>query len=149
MNEVFVFRIPPKPDSRGHRAELWDRGNPVFTGRIKVLQKGKALMVQIFAPKKGAKPDDANIGGNVGAASDFELFAMCPIELAADREKPQSDMDFFVEKVQDSSRYFAVRIVDGKSGRSTHVGIGFRERNDTFSFVSTRALYILLNPVRF
>merc|ERR1711969_203376 len=46
-------------------------------------------------------------------------------------------MDHFVEKVQDSSRYFAVRIVDGKSGRSTHVGIGFRERSDAFSFVST------------
>ena len=119
INETFVFKIPPKPDSRGHRAELWDRGNPVFTGRIKVLQKGKALMLQIFAPKKGVKPD-ANIGGNLGATSDFELFAVCPIELAV--KGPQADMDFFVEKVQDSSRYFAVRIVDGKNGRSTHVG---------------------------
>ena len=25
VDEVFVFRIPPKPDSRGHRAELWAR----------------------------------------------------------------------------------------------------------------------------
>ena len=113
---------------------------------MKILQKGVALVLRIFAPKKqpDGAPTDAVASGTLGADSGFELFAVCAIELGTDKERPESGLEHFVEKVQDSSRYFAVRIVDGRSQRSTYVGIGFRERETAFSFSS-----ILQDHVRY
>jgi len=49
-------------------------------------------------------------------------------------QPPKPNMDYWVEPVSDSSRYFAVRISDENTGRELHVGMGFRERNEALNF---------------
>lgn len=71
-----------------------------------------------------AKPKE---GGPKGS-TEPSLFAQCQISLA-DGKTP---MKHWVEAVVDSSRYFAVRISDGK--REAHIGMGFRERDDASNF---------------
>ncbi|XP_015686399.1 adaptin ear-binding coat-associated protein 1-like, partial [Protobothrops mucrosquamatus] len=53
-----------------------------------------------------------------------ELFAQAPIDLYP---------GIAVETVNDSSRYFVIRIQDG-NGRSAFIGIGFGDRGDAFDF---------------
>ena len=50
-----------------------------------------------------------------------EVFAVCPVVGGS------------VEAVADSSRYFVLRIDDGR-GRHAYVGMGFTERNTAFDF---------------
>lgn len=54
-----------------------------------------------------------------------ELFAQAPLN----NENPEVS----VEPVTDSSRYFAIRVDDGR-GHHAILGLGFRERSDAFDF---------------
>ncbi|XP_052213143.1 adaptin ear-binding coat-associated protein 1-like isoform X2 [Dreissena polymorpha] len=101
---VHVFRIPPRASNRGYRAADWKLDQPDWTGRLRIVAKGKDLAIKL---------EDKNSG---------ELFAKCPVE-----QYP----GIAVESVTDSSRYFVLRIVD-ESGRSAFIGIGFEDRGDSF-----------------
>lgn len=76
--EVFVYKIPPRPSARGYRAADWNLTTPDYTGRMRVLVKGKSCEIRL---------EDKSSG---------ELFAACPVE-----HYPGSS----VESVTDSSRY--------------------------------------------
>ncbi|RUS72621.1 hypothetical protein EGW08_019619 [Elysia chlorotica] len=103
-NEVLVYRIPPRPSNRGYRADDWKLDAPDWTGRLRVVAKGKELFIKL---------EDRNSG---------ELFAQCPVE---------AHPGIAVEPVMDSSRYFVLRIKDD-SGRSAFIGLGFHDRSDSF-----------------
>uniref|UniRef100_A0A8C5RCF4 Adaptin ear-binding coat-associated protein 1 n=1 Tax=Laticauda laticaudata TaxID=8630 RepID=A0A8C5RCF4_LATLA len=106
--EVSVFRIPPRASNRGYRLALqasdWKLDQPIWTGRLRGHLKGKQLSPSRFLPG--------------------ELFAQAPID-----QYP----GIAVETVNDSSRYFVIRIQDG-NGRSAFIGIGFGDRGDAFDF---------------
>ncbi|CAD5121053.1 unnamed protein product [Dimorphilus gyrociliatus] len=103
-NEVFVYRIPPRSSNRGYRAAEWGLDNPDWTGRMRIIARGKKVFIKL---------EDK---------STTELFAECPVE-----EYPGPS----VEQVLDSSRYFVIRIQD-PSGRKAFIGIGFADRGDAF-----------------
>ncbi|KAI8795420.1 adaptin ear-binding coat-associated protein 1 [Biomphalaria glabrata] len=103
-NDVQVYRIPPRPSNRGYRADEWKLECPDWTGRLRVVSKGKELIIKL---------EDKNSG---------ELFAQCPVDAYP---------GIAVESVMDSSRYFVLRIKD-ESGRSAFIGIGFHDRADSF-----------------
>ncbi|CAH8825961.1 unnamed protein product [Trichobilharzia szidati] len=103
-NEVFVYRIPPRPSNRGYRANDWNLEAPMWTVRLRVVSKGKDLVILL---------EDKNSG---------QLFAKCPVD---------SFPGISVEPVLDSSRYFVIRLVSN-DGRTTFTGIGFTERSDSF-----------------
>lgn len=102
-NEVFVFRIPPRPSNRGYRASDWKLDAPEWTGRLRVISRGKDLILQLEDKVSG------------------EEFARCPVEAYP---------GVAVEPVMDSSRYFVIRIQEGD--RSAFIGIGFTDRSDSF-----------------
>ncbi|KAM6440463.1 adaptin ear-binding coat-associated protein 1-like isoform 2-T2 [Liasis olivaceus] len=104
--EVSVFRIPPRASNRGYRASDWKLDQPDWTGRLRVTSKGKIAYVKLEDKVSG------------------ELFAQAPID-----QYP----GIAVETVNDSSRYFVIRIQDG-NGRSAFIGIGFGDRGDAFDF---------------
>nr|CAD7446001.1 unnamed protein product [Timema bartmani] len=89
-SEVFVFKIPPRTTNRGYRAADWNLAEPQWTGRLRLVAKGKECVLKL---------EDKTTG---------ELFAKCPIETYP---------GVAVESVTDSSRYFVLRIQDdnGKS----------------------------------
>ncbi|KAF7992743.1 hypothetical protein HCN44_005087 [Aphidius gifuensis] len=103
-SEVFVFKIPPRPANRGHRAADWNLQEPSWTGRMRLVSKGDSISLKL---------EDKITG---------ELFAECPIE-----QYP----GLAVEPVTDSSRYFVLRIQDN-NGRSAFIGVGFLDRSDSF-----------------
>ncbi|XP_066295874.1 NECAP-like protein CG9132 isoform X1 [Branchiostoma lanceolatum] len=104
--EVFVYRIPPRPSNRGYRAADWKLDAPDYTGRMKIVAKGKDCVIKI---------EDKNSG---------ELFAQAPVDAYP---------GVAVESVTDSSRYFVIRVQDD-SGRSAFIGMGFGDRGDSFDF---------------
>ncbi|XP_058048358.1 adaptin ear-binding coat-associated protein 1 isoform X2 [Ahaetulla prasina] len=104
--EVSVYRIPPRASNRGYRASDWKLDQPDWTGRLRVTSKGKVAYVKLEDKVSG------------------ELFAQAPIDLYP---------GIAVETVNDSSRYFVIRIQDG-NGRSAFIGIGFGDRGDAFDF---------------
>ncbi|KAF9792826.1 hypothetical protein BJ322DRAFT_1031572 [Thelephora terrestris] len=83
--EVSVFKIPPLKKNEGHRAQEWgDLGNPLWKGRMRIIEKGAGVTIKLEDPTTG-------------------VFANAPYDPA----KPS------VEGVLDSSRYFVVRVEDG------------------------------------
>ncbi|XP_039296424.1 NECAP-like protein CG9132 [Nilaparvata lugens] len=103
-SEVFVFKIPPRTTNRAYRAADWNLEEPQWTGRMRLVAKGKECVLKL---------EDKTSG---------ELFAKCPIP---DYPGPA------VEAVSDSSRYFVLRIQDD-NGRNAFIGVGFQDRSDSF-----------------
>uniref|UniRef100_A0A0X3P551 Adaptin ear-binding coat-associated protein 2 n=2 Tax=Schistocephalus solidus TaxID=70667 RepID=A0A0X3P551_SCHSO len=104
--EVFVYNLPPRQSNRGYRASEWNLESPAWTGRMRVVAKGKTLFIKL----------EDSVSG--------QLYAQCPVE-----EFP----GIAVEQVLDSSRYFAIRLM-ADNGCTMYVGIGFAERSDSFDF---------------
>ncbi|GIX68425.1 adaptin ear-binding coat-associated protein 1 [Caerostris darwini] len=102
--EVFVFQIPPRATNRGYRAADWKLHSPDWTGRMRIVSKGKKCFIKL---------EDKTTG---------ELFAKAPID-----KYP----GIAIESVTDSSRYFVLRIEDD-NGRAAFIGIGFADRGDSF-----------------
>ncbi|KAK9468695.1 hypothetical protein V1512DRAFT_269550 [Lipomyces arxii] len=109
--EVLVYRIPPLKTSQGYRASEWDVDNPIWRGRLSVLEKGPEGAGSIV--KCELRLEDPNTG---------ELFACVPY-LSTGKG---------VEQVTDSSRFFAIRVVDGQ--RHAYLGMGFLDRSESFDF---------------
>jgi hypothetical protein len=115
--ECFVYKIPPLKNESGHRANDWDVNKWLWSGRLRIAAKGDELTVYL---------EDLDANGEGGA-----LFAACPV-----REPGTGPTS--VETVTDSSRYFVLRIEDGK-GHHQYIGMGFRERPDAYDFTATLA----------
>ncbi|XP_065842321.1 adaptin ear-binding coat-associated protein 1-like [Oscarella lobularis] len=104
--EVYIYRIPPRTSTRGYRAADWNLEKPDWTGRMKIVAKGKNCTIKL----------EDKTSGN--------LFAACPVD-----NYPGSS----VEAVLDSSRYFVLKIVSD-DGKHAFIGIGFSDRADSFDF---------------
>ncbi|KAL2608794.1 hypothetical protein R1flu_027367 [Riccia fluitans] len=107
VREVSVYKISPRSTSGGYKCGEWLQSDKIWTGRLKVLSLKDKCEVRL---------EDSNTG---------ELFAACPV-LPGKR-------DATVENVTDSSRYFVLRIDDGR-GKHAFIGLGFAERNEAFDF---------------
>lgn len=79
----------------------------IWVGELKVVSRGSECRVVLTTK------------------STNKVFAECPIRKGG----PEA-----VEKASDSSRYFALRIEDPKSGRHMWLGVGFSQRSDAFDF---------------
>lgn len=107
IKKVYAFKIPPRTNSQGHRAGDWEK-TPVWKGRMRIIEKGgKASILLEHDDKPG-------------------LFAVCPVH--SDPSRPPC-----FETVLDSSRYFVLRLEDGK-GNYAYIGIGFNTRDESFEF---------------
>jgi len=103
VSKVFAFSVPPLGSADGFKASLWPK-QPIWIGRLRVVSRGdKCAVLLEHTDKEG-------------------LFASCPIQ----NEKT-------VECAVDSSRYFVLRLSDGK-GRHALIGIGFNDRAQAFDF---------------
>ena len=93
--EVFVYKVPPlKPG--GHKASDWGLANPHLTGSLKLMAQGETVVIQVLS-------------------QEGKLFVACPIFLDKDPALPQSQLEYWVEVVKDSSRYFAVRALNANT----------------------------------
>jgi len=104
IDKVYVFQIPKLAGaSTGHSARDWPK-QAIWSGRLRVISKGsKCTILLENIDKEG-------------------LFAQCPYTNKS-----------AVEQVNDSSRYFVLRVADGQ-GHHASVGIGFKQRSEAFNF---------------
>ncbi|CAH9082134.1 unnamed protein product [Cuscuta europaea] len=107
VREVSVFKIPPRSTSGGYKCGEWLQSDKIWSGRLRVVSCKDRCEIRLEDPNSG------------------ELFAACFV-LPGQRETS-------VESVLDSSRYFVLKIEDGR-GKHAFVGLGFNERNEAFDF---------------
>lgn len=74
-------------------------------------------------------------------SNSWTLFAISKIDLKREENGTALSLEYFVENVVDSSRYFVVRIADEKSGREARVGFGFRDRDEATDFRESLQYY--------
>lgn len=84
LNEVFVYKIPPKTSAAGHKAADWK--DQVWVGKLEVVIRGSQVVIKLVG-------------------EDGKIFAVAPVR----KDGPPA-----VEKVSDSSRYFVLRIENDK-----------------------------------
>ncbi|XP_009800505.1 uncharacterized protein At1g03900-like [Nicotiana sylvestris] len=107
VREVSVYKIPPRPTSGGYKCGEWLQSDKIWTGRLRVVSCKERCEIQLEDPNSG------------------ELFAACFV--------PPGQRESSVESVLDSSRYFVLKIEDGR-GKHAFIGLGFNERNEAFDF---------------
>ncbi|PIA45419.1 hypothetical protein AQUCO_01700750v1 [Aquilegia coerulea] len=107
VREVSVFKIPPRSTSEGYKCGEWLQSDKIWSGRLRVVSCKERCEIRLEDPNSG------------------ELFAACFV-LPGQRENS-------VETVLDSSRYFVLKIEDGR-GKHAFIGLGFAERNEAFDF---------------
>ncbi|KAB1223766.1 hypothetical protein CJ030_MR2G016649 [Morella rubra] len=108
VREVAVYKIPPRPTSGGFKCGEWLQSDKIWSGRLRVVSCKTRCEIRLEDPASG------------------DLFAACFVHPGQPRESS-------VETVLDSSRYFVLKIEDGR-GKHAFVGLGFAERNEAFDF---------------
>lgn len=49
-----VFKIPPLKKNEGHRAQEWgDLGNPLWKGRLRIIERSSGVAIQFEDPTTG------------------------------------------------------------------------------------------------
>ncbi|KAA8543381.1 hypothetical protein F0562_021124 [Nyssa sinensis] len=107
VREVTVYKIPPRTTSGGYKCGEWLQSDKIWTGRLRVVSCKERCEIRLEDPNSG------------------ELFAACFVH--------QGQRENSVESVLDSSRYFVLKIEDGR-GKHAFIGLGFSERNEAFDF---------------
>jgi len=108
VREVAVYKIPPRSTSGGYKCGEWLQSDKIWSGRLRVVSCKARCEIRLEDPGSG------------------DLFAACFVLPGQPRESS-------VETVLDSSRYFVLKIEDGR-GKHAFVGLGFAERNEAFDF---------------
>lgn len=107
VREVHVYKIPARSTSGGYKCAEWLVSDRIWSGRLRVVSLKDRCEIRLE---------------EVGSS---ELFACCPVY--------PGKRDASIESAVDSSRYFVIRIDDGK-GRHAFLGLGFNERSEAFDF---------------
>lgn len=117
---VEIYVVPP-PTGREFRTDAWgdSLAHPLFTGRLRVIGTFPSSTCDIRIESAGSV-DDADGKG------DGELFVSAPYVGA-----------HAVQRAQDSSRYFLLRVVHER--KVAHLGLGFGDREAAFDFQVTLA----------
>ena len=98
---------------------------------LRIERRGDVLLVVFSFQKENNNNNDNNNGGGGGGQKGSSLFALCKIDLVG---APHLPMDYYVTNVRDSSRYFAIRVVDEKDSREAVIGLGFREQEEAADY---------------
>ena len=119
-------------------ADEWNLRKPMQQCSLRIERRGDVLLVVFSFQKENNNNNDNNNGGGGGGQKGSSLFALCKIDLVG---APHLPMDYYVTNVRDSSRYFAIRVVDEKDSREAVIGLGFREQEEAADFVQCLSNY--------
>ncbi|KAG9686902.1 DUF1681-domain-containing protein, partial [Aureobasidium melanogenum] len=113
---VHVYQIPPLTSNKGFSAGSWTApprptAQMIFTARLRIIETSLSNQIKTDIVLEDPKTAD--------------LFAAAPYTSPA-----------VVEQANDSSRFFAIRVV-GEGGMKATLGMGFEERPDAFDFSIT------------
>lgn len=125
MNLCYVYKLPRMYSSTGYFADQWDLPNPICVGSLYINSNMKDEMnIRIFESKSG------------------ELFVESPPIPVKDIVTGPKQLEYYLQRVNDSSRYFVFRVEDKATRRKALLGLGFHERMHSFNFQATIDDYI-------
>lgn len=109
-NNVSIYGIPPLRTTKGRKAADWDVSSPLWTGSLKVVEIDRG--------------DPSALGCEITLedSETNDLFAVAPY----------STTGLGVDPTLDSSRYFAITLVNGS--QHAIMGLGFSDRSEAFDF---------------
>lgn len=113
---AYAYAPIPPPGASGHAASAWPIDAPIATVRVSLLTASDA--------SASVALDDAASGCR---------FADAPLPGPGSPGRPYAAV---VDAAIDSSRNFALRVVDAATGRAATLGLGFHERDDAGAFVA-------------
>eukprot|EP00475_Leptophrys_vorax_P038674 TRINITY_DN686_c0_g3_i1.p1 TRINITY_DN686_c0_g3~~TRINITY_DN686_c0_g3_i1.p1 ORF type:complete len:384 (-),score=107.43 TRINITY_DN686_c0_g3_i1:1141-2292(-) len=123
----YLYQLPQMFSATGYYASQWDLANPFFTGYLHLVSNSKdEMQVRVFS-KEG------------------ELFVASSIIPTAEIAKGEKQLEYFVEPVKDSSRYYVIRVEDVKSGKKASLGLGFHDRAHSFNFNTAMTDFVSLS----
>lgn len=134
-----VYKIPPRPSLEGWKAQDWGENSFIWEGRLRVVESGnKAVLKLEVGPLLPPPPLPLE-----AHSSPSEIFGLILCLVASDLKdantgelfatSPYDPPGTNVEPVLDSSRYFAVRVVNEQGGKAT-IGMGYVNASLLFSF---------------
>lgn len=109
-NNVSIYGIPPLKSTKGRKAADWDVSSPLWTGSLKVIEIDRGTPSVLSCE---ISLEDSNTN---------DLFAVAPY----------SSTGHGVDPTLDSSRYFAITLVNGS--QHAIMGLGFSDRSEAFDF---------------
>ena len=170
LPEVFVYKLAPRGAASGYTAASWGLDRPLLTCYARLVGHGEAELslalwqrgdASAAAPAPTALAAAAARFSTQPGALGHKLVAACRLPLlppataraALARAPPAAAAEphllllaeplaYYLEPAVDSSRYFAVRVV--QAGRSAVLGIGFRDRRASFDLRSAIDDYLQL-----
>lgn len=107
--EVYIYQIPPLKDIAGYKSSEWNVDTPLWKGRLTVVEvenEQRETWCEV-------RLDDASTGEHFATA-------------------PYNSQGKGVVAVLDSTRFFAIRVVNGS--QTAVLGLGFADRNQAFEF---------------
>lgn len=105
-DDAHIFQLPPMTSSNGHVAS--DFQELIFRGRMKITIKGEFVLIYFLNENNS-------------------IFLVSIVD---------ENIDRYVVKVRDSTRYFSIKAINEK-GLPSWVGLAFKQRNDAFDFYTT------------
>lgn len=155
--ECFTYKLPPRPSAAGYVALEWGLENPVLTARIYVTASNSCISIALWTQASATAAGAASAAATAAATGRLslapalrgaKLIAVCSVPLKRDhlpaRIQPSPDellahpLQYYLEPVRDSSRYFVLRTSAGL------LGIGFRDRRHSYDLKSALADHLAL-----
>jgi hypothetical protein len=113
IRECFVYKLPPRANAKGHVAQEWGLEKPLWTGELKLLATDQNLWLRFS--KNG------------------EVFCES-VKIPLHEVNVIHPLTYWVEPALDSSRYYVIRMQDPVSKKLISLGVGLRERSESFDF---------------
>lgn len=128
IGQVFVYRVPPMKTSVGHRAEDWNLAKPAATCSMQILQQDNTLLIQLLRNVESSPTSTTEMFLFAQAKLVFDISCggtTCSTSTGKEQQQQQQKpIEYWVEPVVDSSRYFVIRCEDERTKRQAFVGIG-------------------------
>lgn len=108
-------------------AEDWNLAKPLQTCSLLVERRDDILFVEFLL----VPPSSTTTPQQQLSSSQTTVFAVSQIDLSS--TSPNPNIQYYVEQVVDSSRYYSIKIM-GTGGKQATIGFGFRERDESIDF---------------
>jgi hypothetical protein len=112
----YLYALPNGFSTNGYYARQWNLPNPIFTGNVQVFANSLDELQLRISSREG------------------ELFVVSGVIHLKEIANGEKSLEYYIEAVKDSSRYYVIRVEDSSSGKKAYLGLGFHDRADSFNF---------------
>uniref|UniRef100_A0A7S4DP43 NECAP PHear domain-containing protein n=1 Tax=Lotharella globosa TaxID=91324 RepID=A0A7S4DP43_9EUKA len=109
-----VYRLPPMSGAKGYMAKEWDVNNPMAEVKLNLTTLNDDMFFKFVTKEGKLFAKSIKLDGRLVASGDKML-------------------EYYIDKVSDSSRFFVVKIQNPRTKKVLPIGIGFSDRENAMS----------------